>query len=92
MLILFLPLPLPVSLCISLAVSLDKAPHFSRLGDEEVNSGQNATFQCVAAGRAAEADKFLLEVSGAKIELFFYTVQRPSQRALQCALHLPIHA
>uniref|UniRef100_A0A665UQ25 Receptor-type tyrosine-protein phosphatase U n=1 Tax=Echeneis naucrates TaxID=173247 RepID=A0A665UQ25_ECHNA len=38
-----------------------KAPHFSRLGDEEVNAGQNATFQCVAAGRAAEADKFLLE-------------------------------
>uniref|UniRef100_A0A8C9Z9Z2 Receptor-type tyrosine-protein phosphatase U n=1 Tax=Sander lucioperca TaxID=283035 RepID=A0A8C9Z9Z2_SANLU len=41
-----------------------KAPHFSRLGDEEVNAGQNATFQCVAAGRASEAEKFLLEVSG----------------------------
>uniref|UniRef100_A0A3P8TMW2 Receptor-type tyrosine-protein phosphatase U n=1 Tax=Amphiprion percula TaxID=161767 RepID=A0A3P8TMW2_AMPPE len=38
-----------------------KAPHFSRLGDEEVNAGQNATFQCVAAGRASEAEKFLLE-------------------------------
>uniref|UniRef100_A0A8B9KM27 protein-tyrosine-phosphatase n=1 Tax=Astyanax mexicanus TaxID=7994 RepID=A0A8B9KM27_ASTMX len=38
-----------------------KAPHFSRLGDVEVNAGQNATFQCVAAGRAAEAEKFLLE-------------------------------
>ncbi|XP_010786251.1 receptor-type tyrosine-protein phosphatase U [Notothenia coriiceps] len=38
-----------------------KAPHFSRLGDEEVNAGQNATFQCVASGRAAEAEKFLLE-------------------------------
>uniref|UniRef100_A0A8C5C8Q7 protein-tyrosine-phosphatase n=1 Tax=Gadus morhua TaxID=8049 RepID=A0A8C5C8Q7_GADMO len=38
-----------------------KAPHFSRLGDEEINAGQNATFQCVAAGRAAEAEKFLLE-------------------------------
>uniref|UniRef100_A0A8C4W7I3 protein-tyrosine-phosphatase n=1 Tax=Gopherus evgoodei TaxID=1825980 RepID=A0A8C4W7I3_9SAUR len=25
-----------------------KAPHFSRLGDVEVNAGQNATFQCVA--------------------------------------------
>lgn len=46
-----------------LFVSLDKAPHFSRLGDEEVNAGQNATFQCVAAGRASEAEKFLLEVS-----------------------------
>uniref|UniRef100_A0A4W6CQV4 protein-tyrosine-phosphatase n=1 Tax=Lates calcarifer TaxID=8187 RepID=A0A4W6CQV4_LATCA len=41
-----------------------KAPHFSRLGDEEVNAGQNATFQCVAAGRASEAEMFLLEVSG----------------------------
>lgn len=41
----------------------DKAPHFSRLGDVEVNAGQNATFQCVAAGRPSEAEKFLLEVS-----------------------------
>ena len=49
---------------LSLSVSPDKAPHFSRLGDEEVNAGQNATFQCVAAGRASEAEKFLLEVSG----------------------------
>ena len=46
-----------------LSVFVDKAPHFSRLGDEEINAGQNATFQCVAAGRAAEAEKFLLEVS-----------------------------
>lgn len=45
-------------------VSLDKAPHFSRLGDEEINAGQNATFQCVAAGRSSEAEKFLLEVGG----------------------------
>uniref|UniRef100_A0A673I3N0 protein-tyrosine-phosphatase n=1 Tax=Sinocyclocheilus rhinocerous TaxID=307959 RepID=A0A673I3N0_9TELE len=29
-------------------------PHFSRLGDVEVNAGQNATFQCVAAGRPSE--------------------------------------
>ncbi|KAI1894913.1 hypothetical protein AGOR_G00120660, partial [Albula goreensis] len=38
-----------------------KAPHFSRLGDVEVNAGQNATFQCVASGRASETEKFLLE-------------------------------
>lgn len=49
---------------LSVFLSSDKAPHFSRLGDEEVNAGQNATFQCVAAGRASEAEKFLLEVSG----------------------------
>lgn len=53
-----------LTVCLSLSVSLDKAPHFSRLGDEEVNAGQNATFQCVAAGRSSEAEKFLLEVSG----------------------------
>uniref|UniRef100_A0A8C2XPQ3 protein-tyrosine-phosphatase n=1 Tax=Cyclopterus lumpus TaxID=8103 RepID=A0A8C2XPQ3_CYCLU len=47
-----------------------KAPHFSRLGDEEVNAGQNATFQCVAAGRASEAEQFLLEVSGLVVELW----------------------
>lgn len=39
-----------------------KAPHFSRLGDVEVNAGQNASFQCMAAGRAAEAERFLLQV------------------------------
>ncbi|XP_035569182.2 receptor-type tyrosine-protein phosphatase U isoform X6 [Canis lupus baileyi] len=38
-----------------------KAPHFSRLGDVEVNAGQNASFQCMAAGRAAEAERFLLQ-------------------------------
>ncbi|XP_061632337.1 receptor-type tyrosine-protein phosphatase U isoform X2 [Phyllopteryx taeniolatus] len=38
-----------------------KAPHFSRLGDEEVNAGQNATFQCVAAGKASEAENLILE-------------------------------
>uniref|UniRef100_A0A2I3HJI8 Protein tyrosine phosphatase receptor type U n=1 Tax=Nomascus leucogenys TaxID=61853 RepID=A0A2I3HJI8_NOMLE len=38
-----------------------KAPHFSRLGDVEVNAGQNAVFQCMAAGRAAEAERFLLQ-------------------------------
>ncbi|XP_010006586.1 PREDICTED: receptor-type tyrosine-protein phosphatase U [Chaetura pelagica] len=40
---------------------LPKAPHFSRLGDVEVNAGQNATFQCVAAGKAAEAERFLVQ-------------------------------
>uniref|UniRef100_A0A5F8G4U2 Receptor-type tyrosine-protein phosphatase U n=1 Tax=Monodelphis domestica TaxID=13616 RepID=A0A5F8G4U2_MONDO len=41
-----------------------KAPHFSRLGDVEVNAGQNATFQCMAAGRASEAEQFLLQRQG----------------------------
>ncbi|KAK2518520.1 Ptpru [Columba guinea] len=39
-----------------------KAPHFSRLGDVEVNAGQNATFQCVAAGKATEAERFLMQL------------------------------
>ncbi|EPY87938.1 receptor-type tyrosine-protein phosphatase U precursor [Camelus ferus] len=39
-----------------------KAPHFSRLGDVEVNAGQNASFQCMAAGRAAESERFFLQL------------------------------
>ncbi|XP_072276040.1 receptor-type tyrosine-protein phosphatase U isoform X1 [Pyxicephalus adspersus] len=38
-----------------------QAPHFSRLGEVEVNAGQNATFQCPAAGRANEGEAFLLQ-------------------------------
>lgn len=47
------------------SVSAAKSPHFSRLGDVEVNAGQNASFQCMATGRAAEAERFLLQVRGA---------------------------
>uniref|UniRef100_A0AAX7VUY4 protein-tyrosine-phosphatase n=1 Tax=Astatotilapia calliptera TaxID=8154 RepID=A0AAX7VUY4_ASTCA len=39
-----------------------KVAHFSRLGDVEVNAGQNASFQCVATGKVSEAEPFLLEV------------------------------
>ncbi|XP_041068540.1 receptor-type tyrosine-protein phosphatase U isoform X1 [Carcharodon carcharias] len=39
----------------------DKTPHFLRLGDVETNSGQNATFQCVAAGRMADTQRLLLQ-------------------------------
>lgn len=42
--------------------STDKVPHFSRLGDVEVNAGQNASFQCVATGKVSESEPFLLEV------------------------------
>ncbi|XP_062866581.1 receptor-type tyrosine-protein phosphatase U [Trichomycterus rosablanca] len=38
-----------------------KVPHFTRLGDVEVNAGQNATFQCVANGRASKMDPFTME-------------------------------
>lgn len=51
------------------SVSAAKAPHFSRLGDVEVNAGQNASFQCMAAGRAAEAERFLLQVRRADGDL-----------------------
>lgn len=34
-----------------LSYPCDKSPHFLRLGDVEVNAGQNATFQCIATGR-----------------------------------------
>ncbi|KAG8451399.1 hypothetical protein GDO86_003564 [Hymenochirus boettgeri] len=38
-----------------------RAPHFSRLGEVEVNAGQNASFQCPAAGRANDGETFLLQ-------------------------------
>uniref|UniRef100_A0A8B9K5R0 protein-tyrosine-phosphatase n=1 Tax=Astyanax mexicanus TaxID=7994 RepID=A0A8B9K5R0_ASTMX len=38
-----------------------EVPHFARLGDVEVNAGQNATFQCAATGRAAKTDPFIME-------------------------------
>uniref|UniRef100_A0A8C5G717 protein-tyrosine-phosphatase n=1 Tax=Gouania willdenowi TaxID=441366 RepID=A0A8C5G717_GOUWI len=38
-----------------------KVPHFSRLGEVEVNAGQNASFQCVATGKVSESEPFLLE-------------------------------
>ncbi|XP_053563055.1 receptor-type tyrosine-protein phosphatase U isoform X2 [Bombina bombina] len=38
-----------------------RAPHFSRLGEVEVNAGQNVTFQCPAAGRANEGESVLLQ-------------------------------
>lgn len=57
-----------------LCPSAAKAPHFSRLGDVEVNAGQNATFQCVAAGKAAEAERFLMQVSNGSGETSISTV------------------
>uniref|UniRef100_A0A8C9Z524 protein-tyrosine-phosphatase n=1 Tax=Sander lucioperca TaxID=283035 RepID=A0A8C9Z524_SANLU len=80
-----------ISLCVN-------APHFSRLGDEEVNAGQNATFQCVAAGRASEAEKFLLEVSGLMVHLSHRrfvvsfqldSVQRTDQDLYRCVTQSP---
>lgn len=43
-------------------VFTDKSPHFLRLGDVEVNAGQNATFQCIATGRDAVHNKLWLQV------------------------------
>lgn len=40
----------------------DKSPHFLRLGDVEVNAGQNATFQCIATGRDTTNNKLWLQV------------------------------
>lgn len=77
---------------LSPCVSLDKAPHFSRLGDEEVNAGQNATFSCVAAGRASEAEKFLLEVSALMVELVADAPVCLTKMSYMCSciLHLPV--
>lgn len=51
-----------VTISVFLLSSTDKVPHFSRLGDVEVNAGQNASFQCIATGKVSEAEPFLLEV------------------------------
>ncbi|TFK01744.1 homeobox protein SEBOX [Platysternon megacephalum] len=44
-----------------LSYPCDKSPHFLRLGDVEVNAGQNATFQCIATGRDAVNNKLWLQ-------------------------------
>uniref|UniRef100_A0A8C9VWJ5 protein-tyrosine-phosphatase n=1 Tax=Scleropages formosus TaxID=113540 RepID=A0A8C9VWJ5_SCLFO len=44
-----------------LSYPCDKSPHFLRLGDVEVNAGQNATFQCIATGRDAVNNKMWLQ-------------------------------
>uniref|UniRef100_A0A8C6KV15 Receptor-type tyrosine-protein phosphatase kappa n=1 Tax=Nothobranchius furzeri TaxID=105023 RepID=A0A8C6KV15_NOTFU len=43
-----------------LSYPCDKSPHFLRLGDVEVNAGQNATFQCIATGRDTSNNKLWL--------------------------------
>ncbi|KAK7907207.1 hypothetical protein WMY93_015819 [Mugilogobius chulae] len=45
-----------------LSYPCDKSPHFLRLGDVEVNAGQNATFQCIATGRDTTNNKLWLQV------------------------------
>uniref|UniRef100_A0A8C5TCT2 Receptor-type tyrosine-protein phosphatase kappa n=1 Tax=Malurus cyaneus samueli TaxID=2593467 RepID=A0A8C5TCT2_9PASS len=45
-----------------LSYPCDKSPHFLRLGDVEVNAGQNATFQCIATGRDAVNNKLWLQL------------------------------
>ena len=52
------------------STSADKSPHFLRLGDVEVNAGQNATFQCIATGRDAVNNKLWLQVRPTHPSLF----------------------
>ncbi|XP_056437738.1 receptor-type tyrosine-protein phosphatase kappa isoform X1 [Gadus chalcogrammus] len=44
-----------------LSYPCDKSPHFLRLGDVEVNAGQNATFQCISTGRETSSNKLWLQ-------------------------------
>uniref|UniRef100_UPI00398ECD5C receptor-type tyrosine-protein phosphatase kappa isoform X3 n=1 Tax=Pristiophorus japonicus TaxID=55135 RepID=UPI00398ECD5C len=44
-----------------LSYPCDKSPHFLRLGNVEVNAGQNATFQCIATGRDTVNNKLWLQ-------------------------------
>uniref|UniRef100_A0A8C5BCD8 protein-tyrosine-phosphatase n=1 Tax=Gadus morhua TaxID=8049 RepID=A0A8C5BCD8_GADMO len=43
------------------SLPVDKSPHFLRLGDVEVNAGQNATFQCISTGRETSSNKLWLQ-------------------------------
>uniref|UniRef100_A0A8C2CMC2 protein-tyrosine-phosphatase n=1 Tax=Cyprinus carpio TaxID=7962 RepID=A0A8C2CMC2_CYPCA len=65
-----------------------KAPHFSRLGDVEVNAGQNATFQCVAAGRPNEAEKGKRECHLGRnrfsVSFQLEDIQKPEQDLYRC--------
>lgn len=57
----FCKLSLTSFICL-LLFPVDKSPHFLRLGDVEVNAGQNATFQCIATGRDTSNNKLWLQV------------------------------
>ncbi|KAK6327612.1 hypothetical protein J4Q44_G00032570 [Coregonus suidteri] len=64
-----------------------KVPHFSRLGDVEVNAGQNATFQCVATGKTTETEPFLLECrNGVVVAASF--IQRLSHKRLMATFQV----
>lgn len=63
-------------------VCIDKSPHFLRLGDVEVNAGQNATFQCIATGRDAVNNKLWLQVrDSVPILLFLYDLHHYTEEA-----------
>ncbi|XP_036411192.1 receptor-type tyrosine-protein phosphatase U-like [Megalops cyprinoides] len=64
-----------------------KVPHFSRLGEVEVNVGQNATFQCVASGRSIEMERFMLERHSGVVTPAF-SVKRLSHRRLVATIQL----
>ncbi|XP_041952073.1 receptor-type tyrosine-protein phosphatase kappa isoform X3 [Alosa sapidissima] len=47
-----------------LSYPCDRSPHFLRLGDVEVNAGQNATFQCIATVRDVKNKLWLQKRNG----------------------------
>uniref|UniRef100_UPI00358FEC51 receptor-type tyrosine-protein phosphatase mu-like isoform X2 n=1 Tax=Myxine glutinosa TaxID=7769 RepID=UPI00358FEC51 len=50
-----------------LSYPCNKSPHFLRLGNVEVNAGQNASFQCIATGRNIPGSKLTLQRSNGDI-------------------------
>ncbi|XP_067862893.1 receptor-type tyrosine-protein phosphatase U-like isoform X2 [Heptranchias perlo] len=65
-----------------------KTPHFLRLGDVETNSGQNATFQCVAAGRTAETERLLLQKQHGGITFPAALLKRTSPKRIMATFQL----
>ncbi|KAK1880697.1 Receptor-type tyrosine-protein phosphatase U, partial [Dissostichus eleginoides] len=64
-----------------------KVPHFARLGDVEVNAGQNASFQCVATGKVSESEPFLLERRNSVV-LDTSFLSRLSHKRLMATFHV----
>uniref|UniRef100_A0A7N6B1E7 Receptor-type tyrosine-protein phosphatase kappa n=1 Tax=Anabas testudineus TaxID=64144 RepID=A0A7N6B1E7_ANATE len=67
---------------------VDKSPHFLRLGDVEVNAGQNATFQCIATGRDTSNNKLWLQVERNGEDIPVAQTKNINHRRFAASFHL----
>uniref|UniRef100_A0A8D0D0U7 protein-tyrosine-phosphatase n=1 Tax=Sander lucioperca TaxID=283035 RepID=A0A8D0D0U7_SANLU len=71
-----------------LSYPCDKSPHFLRLGDVEVNAGQNATFQCIATGRDTSNNKLWLQVQRNGEDIPVAQTKNINHRRFAASFHL----